>query len=504
MGSERRRAEFRLLAMSAAFACAAAASVADAELVPGAIFGDNMVLQRDRSVAVWGKAVAGDVVTVAFDGATAKATAAADGAWRVNLPARRANAVGGTLEIAAGSGESVSFTNVVVGEVWLCSGQSNMNMSMWGFPNVAKQGDRETNGYLDMMMTAESDVRGVKVPNVMSCEPRDIPRLSWTPFAPGAQRRFSAIAFHYALILHRTLKVPVGVVQSAWGGSRIDPWIPPAGFESEPSLAGLATRPIEPEPAPGERKPGMPHYFQQPRSIYNAMIHPLAPFSLRGALWYQGEANLALGREYAAHLRALRFGWSKVFENPDMPFLVVQIAPYGYMKPGEDATRGCEIWEAQAEFARTQKNCGMVATVDIGEIDNIHPGDKRTVAVRLAALALNRFYGMKEIPCDSPELKSWKVEGGAFSLKFANCGRWVMHGEKPAPFEVAGADGRFCAAEATFEAGGIVKVKAADVPVPVQLRYAWSWRRLARLKNEYGLPLAPFRILPASALTRER
>ena len=478
------------IAASAAFQLAA-------QLVPAAPFNDNMVLQRDKPVAVWGKADAGDAITVTFGGATAKATAGADGKWRVNLPATPACREGRQLSISTAKGEKVSYGNVVVGEVWLCSGQSNMSMAMWTHPYVGKHGNRETNGYLDSMIVDEPDVRGMKIPCVWSAEPKDLPRQSWVPFSPGKQLAFSAIAFHYALILHRTLKVPVGVIQSAWGGTCIETWVSKDGFESEESIKGLATKPIStvpPIPDNDSKKPPRDNRHQQPRALYNAMIYPLIPYTLRGALWYQGESNRGNGHAYADRLRALHFGWSKAFECPDMPFYLVQIAPYGYMGPNSDVTACCEIWEAEAEFARTQKNCGMAVIVDVGEIDNIHPGDKRTVAMRLAALALNRTYGRKDVPCDSPVLKDWKIEGDAFKLTFDHCKAWVMHGDDPARFEVAGEDGKFVPAKTVLGKDGTAVVKAPGVAAPKELRYMWSWLLLGHLKNEVGLPLAPFRI----------
>ncbi len=471
-----------------------------ARLTPAALFNDNMVLQREKPVAVWGRADAGDTVSVSFGDAVAKATAGADGAWRTTLPAMPACRTGRKLVVATDKGERAEYFNVVVGEVWLCSGQSNMNMAMWAKPSVGTHGNRETNGYLDCMMVDEPDVRCVKVPNAWSAEPKDIPRQKWEPFAPGKLRMFSAIAFHYALILHHTLKVPVGVIQSAWGGACIEPWISREGFESEPNLKAYATRPIDTAPPAVDKTAKMPvrdSRHQQARAMYNAMIHPLAPYALRGALWYQGEANRRNGHAYAERLRALHYGWSKAFECPDMPFYLVQIAPFGYMGPNADPTVDCEIWEAEAEFARTQKNCGMAVIVDVGEIDNIHPGDKRTVAMRLAALALNRTYGRKDVPCDSPVLRDWKVEGDAFTLTFDHCKAWVKHGNEPARFEVAGADGKFVPATTTLKNGAdgaIAIVRAPGVAEPKELRYLWSWRLLGHLKNEVGLPLAPFRI----------
>lgn len=483
------------VAVAAGIACHLASCAA--ALSPAAPINHNMVLQRDRPVAVWGRADPGAAVSVRFGAVAAATTAGADGAWRASLPAMPADREGRTLEIDAGASGRMAFTNVVVGEVWLCSGQSNMSMPMWDKPCIGKNGSRETNGYLDSATIDEPDVRGMMVPRAWNTEPKDIPRLTWKPFAPGRQRAFSATAFHYALMIHRTLKVPVGVIQSAWGGTRIEPWISSDGFAGEPSVANLATKPISalaPIPDNDSKNPRRDVRHQQPQAIYNAMIHPLVPYTIRGALWYQGESNRADADAYAGLLRALHSGWSKAFECPDMPFYLVQIAPYGgYVQAGTDDTRFCEIWEAEAEFARTQKNCGMAVIVDVGEIDNIHPGDKRTVAMRLAALALNRTYGRKDVPCDSPTLKSWRIDGDTFHLEFADCTAWVMHGGEPPPFEIAADDGKFVSAQVKF-GNGTAEVRAEGVAEPKELRYMWSWRRLGHLKNEVGLPLGPFRI----------
>lgn len=488
-------------------ACALVALMpAFAAVRPAMIFNDNMVLQRDCKVPVWGTAEPGEEVKVSFAGQSLTAKADAKGAWMVTLAPMKACAEGRPLTIA-----SQSFSNVAVGEVWLCSGQSNMSMRMWTNPYVGMHGNREINGYLDCMIVDEPEIRGVQVPNVWSVGEKELDkRLEWEAFAPNRQQMFSAIAFHYAMILHEALKVPVGVIVSAWGGTNIETWISPDGYRSVKGLEGFADKTIlakdpnaeQPKtdaqdakkPTATAKKRKM-ELHKQPRALWNAMIHPLVPYAFRGAIWYQGESNRGQGYKYKDYLHALHNGWSKAFDNPDMPFYVVQIAPYDYGfkadQPGAAAL--CEIWKAEADFAHEIPNGGCAVIVDVGDHDNIHPGDKRTVSMRLAAFALNKTYGRKDVPCESPEVKSAKVEQGVAKIAFSNVTKWVMHGNDPAKFEIAGADNVYRLAKVKFVDGG-VELSNADVPEPKFARYMWNWCWNGRLKNDYGLPLGPFRI----------
>ena len=461
-----------LMIVAAVAACGLRADVKFA-----APFNDGMVLQREKPVAVWGTAAAGERVTVAFAGQTVTTTAGADGRWLVRLAPMKASDEGRVL-----TANGASVKDVLVGEVWLCSGQSNMSMVMWSNPYVRQHGNRENNGYLDAMIVDEPSVRVCTVPNVWSAQPKELSApLKWERLAPGRQKNFSALAFHYALILHRTLKVPVGVIVSAWGGTCIETWVSSDGYRSVPKLAAMADRPINPKGS-----------HQQPRALWNAMIHPLVPFTFRGALWYQGESNRTQGLAYKDRLNALWNGWSKAFENPEMPFYLVQIAPFCYgLKPKEPRATSCDIWEAEETFAKENPYAGMATIVDVGERDNIHPGDKRTVAIRLAALALNRTYGRKDVPCDNPAVKSCSVKGDVVTIAFDHVQQWLMHGLDPAPFEVAGPDGAFKPATAKYLKGA-VELRATGVAEPKQVRYLWNWNGNGRLKNDYGFPLPPF------------
>lgn len=489
--------------------CAAAAIVpAFAAVKPAMIFNDNMVLQQGCEAPVWGVAEPGEKVKVSFAGQTLETAADAKGAWCVKLAPMKACAEGRTLTIG-----TTAFSNVAVGEVWVCSGQSNMSMAMWYKPYVGTHGNRDINGYLDSMIANEPEIRGVKVPCVWSVREKELDgRLAWRPFVPNTLLDFSAVAFHYAKILHEALKVPVGVIETAWGGTNIETWISPDGYRSVKGLEGYADKPLlakdpnaekptsdaqdakKPTAAAKGKRRGM-ELHKQPRALWNAMVYPLVPFAVKGAIWYQGESNRGQGLRYKDYLHALHNGWSKAFGNPDMPFYVVQIAPYDYGAKADQplARANCEIWQAEEQFAREIPNGGCAVIVDVGDHDNIHPGDKRTVAMRLAVHALNKTYGRKDIPCESPTVKSATAENGKVKVLFDNVTKWVMHGNDPAKFEIAGADGAFRMADVKFS-DGCVELSAKGVSAPKFVRYMWNWCWTGRLKNDYGLPLGPFSV----------
>lgn len=468
---------------------------------PASVFNHNMVLQQGRRVPVWGTADAGEKVCVAYAGERKSCVAGSDGQWRLDLEPMAVSAVPQDLTIG-----TCVLTNVVVGEVWLCSGQSNMSLRLWDNPKVGKHAGRETDGYFDAALTDLPSVRACTVPCEWDVGERSDFRnkLEWKPFLPGTQRTLSAIAFHYAVILHTALRVPVGVIVAAWGGSAIAPWISPDGFRSVPTLAEFADIELvnskdgkiatdeedaqNPAAAQTDKKKHV--YPSQCRILWNAMIRPLVPYAMRGSVWYQGEADRSKGDGYCDYLEALWNGWSKAFENPELPFYIVQLAPYGGY--GNPPDRYCEIRTAQERFAQGHAYAGIIPTVDVGEQDNIHPCRKRTVAMRLAAMALNRDYGRKDIPCEYPKVVSCRAQGDAVLISFEHVRAWCRCGdEQPGEFEVAGTNGVFKAA--TVEYGkGTLKVLSKEVERPKAVRYLWNWHLAGKLKSECGLPVPPF------------
>ncbi len=472
-----------------------------AELVPAALFNHNMVLQRDRKVAVWGRADAGAEVSVSFAGATLKAKADDKGVWRVDLPAMKADATPREMTISSSTGDKLVYTNAVVGEVWLCGGQSNMTFAMWPGPRIGQHAGRERNGYYDLALTDEPAVRGVRMYECWSAQEKEHARLNWFAFTPGNGSDFSGAAWHYAIRLYRALKIPVGVIESAWGGSCIETWIPPEAYAASKSFKALATKPIRTEWTEQEKehhkkmKRG-PSLHQQPRACWNAMIYPLAPYGIRGAIWYQGCTNRGKWKEYYEMLETLRAGWGGKFECPDMPLFICQISPYGYTSEEKD-DGGTQIREEMERFALDNApNVGLAVLSDVGEIDNIHPGDKRTVGTRLAALALNRLYGFKQLKCDAPLLDTATVaaDGKKVVLTFKNVEDWCMNGTYKMRFELAGADGKYV----LVDGKAISKSNKVELTVPAGMtpkHVAYMRKSCVHgfLKNEAGLPLGPFR-----------
>jgi len=468
-----------------------------AGLVPAPLFNHNLVLQRDRKVAVWGKADAGQEVTVSFAGAAVRAKAGSDGSWRVDLPAMKASAEPRELTIATAR-ETIVYTNAVVGEVWLCGGQSNMTFAMWPTPQVGQHAGRERNGYFDLALTNEPEVRGVRMYECWSPEPQDHARLNWFAFTPGNGNGFSGAAWHFAMRLYRSLGVPVGVIESAWGGSCIETWIPPEAYAASKSFKAFATKPIvADEKTLAQTKPGKtPDLHQYPRACWNAMIYPLAPYGIRGAIWYQGCTNRDRWREYYEMLETLRAGWSAKFECPDMPFFLCQIAPFGYTSEEKDPATS-EIREEMERFALDYApNTGMAVLSDVGEFDNIHPVDKRTVGTRLAALALNRLYGFKGLKCDAPVLDKAELsaDGRKVVLSFRHVEDWCMSGTYKPRFELAGEDGNYVLVDSLPVArSNRVELTVPEGMRPVKVAYMRKSCVPGLLKNEAGLPMGPFR-----------
>lgn len=500
------------------FAFAICVSIASyAKLVPAALFSDRCVLQCNRRIPVWGTADSGSKVSVCFAGQTREVKVDNEGCWRVDLDPLPASCESREMRIVATGThtEEIVLKDVLVGVVWLCGGQSNMTMAMWPFPSVQRQAGREINGYFDIMLTDAPLVRGVRI----SCCWSDREKSgnghgtpAWFSFTPDSSRDaggFSAAAWHFAMRLHQALKIPIGVIEAGWGGSRIATWIPSEGYAASEHFKELATQPIRTEPTADEieraEKAGRkPTLHNQPRACWNAMMAPLSPYGIEGAIWYQGCANRNQWQDYYELLTALRTGWSLRFEIPDMPFFLCQITPYGYERDENDQGL-VEIREEMERFGRTNGDrVGCAILSDIGEIDCIHPGDKRTVGTRLAALALNRIYGRKELKCDAPAFRKavLSADGKTVRLYFDNIEKWCMKGQYVPQFELAGTNAVYQIVKSDIKATvPTIDLRVPDGLSPVRVAYMRKSCVHGFVKNEAGLPLGPFRgeVLPSSS-----
>ena len=465
---------------------------ARAELKLPAIFGDNMVLQQQMSVPIWGWAQPDAKVTVTFAGQSKSTHADVDGKWLVKLGKLKASAEPQTLVVE--SSDTKTFTNILVGEVWLASGQSNMEKPIGNQP-----GQKPTfNAEAELAAANYPNLRIFKVEKTLAATPQtDLTKFkSWQECSSNSLDgiSFSAAAYFFGREIHTNLNVPVGLVESSWGGTRIEPWTPPVGFEQVASQKKFAATQI----SATNKIPNT-----KPTAIYNAMIAPLAGFALRGAIWYQGESNL-MGTnqdndylQYADKMAALVGGWRAIWQEGDFPFYFVQIAPFKYfggkVPRANSAEMLPEFWTLQSQAARRIKHTGMAVTTDlVNNLDDIHPRDKATVGHRLALLALDKTYGEKVVS-SGPTFDKMIISGNKAVLKFdhADGGLMSKDGQPLTWFTIAGEDGKFVPGDAKI-VGDTVEVSAAGIEKPVAVRFAWDETAQPNFFNGAGLPAEPF------------
>jgi sialate O-acetylesterase len=492
--------------------CLAAAAAADVRL-PG-VFGDHMVLQRDVPVPVWGWADPSETVTVTLAGQSKTATADGAGKWSVALDAMKA---GGPYELKAqGKSSAVQFGDVLVGEVWLCSGQSNMEMTVGGVMN--KDAEIASADY--------PRIRMIAVAKKTAMEPQDNSGGQWRVCSPQTVAGFSAAAYFFGRELHKQLDVPVGLVNSSWGGTPIQAWTSAAAQESVPELKPMVdnlkrqAESFNPEKAraqyekqlarwqkaaseakaAGKAAPGKPRPPQapgqspnSPATLYNGMIAPLAPYAIRGAIWYQGESNAGQAALYGLQLKVMIRDWRKLWHQGDFPFLFVQLP--NFMAPQKEPVEngGWPTIREQMLHTLAVPNTGMAVTIDIGEANNIHPRNKQDVGKRLAQWALATTYGKDVVAC-GPLYKSMRKEGDRILLQFAYAegGLAARDGGKLKGFAIAGDDRKFVWADARIEDGTVI-VSSPEVKSPAAVRYAWANNPECNLVNQAGLPASPFR-----------
>jgi sialate O-acetylesterase len=466
--------KFRALFL--ATACLLAVS-ARADLRLPAFFSDHMVFQRDAPIPVWGWADSGTEVVAQLGPDKAKAVTAKagdDGRWSVKLPAAPATATGLDFSVSAG-GKTITLKDVLVGEVWLCSGQSNMEWS------VARCGDAEK----EIAEATRPTIRLYTVKRATSSEPLRELQGSWEVCSPETVKDFSATAYYFGRELSRHLGVPIGLVHSSWGGTPVEAWIAPQDLREEPRAQSLLAK-WEERIAADAKQNGAAH---APSRLYNAMIAPLVPFALRGAIWYQGESNASRAEEYRALFPRLLHSWRAAWGQGDFGFYFVQLANF---RTNADPRMWAELREAQT-LALTLPATGMAVTIDIGNSTDIHPKNKQDVGKRLALWALAQEYG-RDLVKSGPLYRRATVSGSALEIAFEHArGLATRDGEAPRGFELAGSDRVYHPAEARIE-GERVILSSPAVPRPVAARYAWKDDPLeANLVNGAGLPASPFR-----------
>ena len=480
---------------------------ADVKVAP--IFTDHAVLQRDKPVPVWGRADAGEEVTVSFAGQTLSTKAAEDGRWSVTLapmPANRAPA-----ELTVRGKNTLRFTDILVGEVWFASGQSNMEWLVKNSDDVA----------LEVPASAAlPHIRHYWLDKQVADAPRDTAKGIWRVTGPKTTGGYFATAYYFSRDVAAVLDVPVGVIESAWGGTPIESWMTAESIDGSPAFAAVRQRwadTLAAYPAAKEshdrrwadwnerktaakktgakfteaepRAPEGPGHRYTPAGLYNAMIHPFAPGALRGVIWYQGENNTGRPEEYDALFPAMIKGWRAAFGQGDIPFYWVQLA--NYRGSGVAKTEFARLREAQDKTLALPAT-GQAVAIDLGNVADIHPRNKAEVGRRLARLALKRAYGV-ELADEGPRFARAERVAEGYRIHFsAALGGLVTPREQLTGFELAGDDRAFRPAQARIE-GETVLVLAEAGSEPVAVRYAWRNAPEVSLYNREGLPAAPFR-----------
>jgi sialate O-acetylesterase len=487
-----------------------------ATVTPNGLFCNNAVLQQGMRVPVWGTGSEGEHVKVTFGDQKIKAVTT-NGEWMAWLAPMKASIIPQTMTITGSSdSNSVTLTNILVGEVWICSGQSNMKRKLGlrdGMPPIV-------NWTQEVAAANYPAIRQFDLQNPASSTPFSHVTGHWQVCSPATATNFSAVGYFFARDLNREQKVPIGLIYSAWDGTRVEAWMRQEILATNPELApqvgALASylklradhqeqfnkiaRDIPNLKKEGKPVPPLPELLPDPSDnpnnfsvLFNGLIHPLIPYAIRGVIWYQGESNAPNWKQYRSLFSAMIADWRQLWGEGNFPFLYVQIAPFKEMPP--------EIREAQFLTLQSSTNTAMAVTIDCGDADNIHPALKQPVGHRLALAARALAYG-EPVEYSGPLFHSAKTEGSKVILSFTHAGKGLMVGV-PLPgrstqltgFTIAGADKVFVPAQAEIQ-GDTVVVTSTNIPTPVAVRYGWANVAEGNLFNQDGFPASPFRTDP--------
>jgi sialate O-acetylesterase len=438
-------------------------------------FSDNMVMQQNAEVSIWGKDDPGTNIKISASwGAEAGGTTDSDGRWKTKISTPGA---GGPYSMTIKGSEAIVLNDVLTGEVWLCSGQSNMEMPVKGYGNQPVTGSNEA-----ILHSENAALRVFQIEKKPSAVPLDDVEGKWQAASPATTPDFSATAYFFGELVQEMLGVPVGLIVTSWGGSKAEAWM------DRESLKSFDEIDIPDEvPETGQN--------QAASILYNGMLHPFIDYHIRGAIWYQGESNRNKASQYASLFPALIKSWRAQWNLGNFPFYFVQISPFDYGSSEETKHATALLREAQLHTMQHVENTGMVVTADIGDCVCIHPADKPTVGKRLAYWALAETYGFEGIACRSPVYSSMeKTEDGKIKISFDHAPSGLTSFQKPlSGFEIAGDDRVFYPAQAVINRDRSVSVWSEDVPKPVAVRYAFADCVEGTLFNIAGLPASPFR-----------
>ncbi|HEY8966830.1 MAG TPA: sialate O-acetylesterase [Candidatus Methylacidiphilales bacterium] len=483
------------------------------------VFSDHAVVQRGEQTPVWGTAAPGEKVSIHLGNASAEATADSDGRWKTVLDLGKEG--DGPFELTAdGPSGKASRTDILVGEVWICAGQSNMHYHL----------SDTTGGAEEAAQASDPKLRFLNLGMKVAESPTTAVRDKWAVCDPRSAGAFSGVGYHMGRVLRERLDRPVGLVGISWAGTCIEAWMSPEALSSDPDFKPILDRwekkladypakkaeyeqnrpallaawqqeadqaKAEGRPAPSKESLEPPHgagSLEEPSGLYHGEVTPVAPYGIAGILWYQGEQNVGRAFQYRKLLPALIADWRKLWGRGNAPFVVVQLPNYGKPEAQPRSNNFAELREGQALAAVQVPAAALVVTIDVGEEGNIHPKDKKTVGVRAGKLIAKEFYASplaEEVR--GPTFRELAVEGDALRVRFDHAGGLkTRDGQPPTDFAVAGADGRYVWAQAAIE-GDAVVLRAPGVASPASVRYDWAGSPHGNLCNGDGLPAAPFR-----------
>ena len=461
------------------------------------LFTDNMVLQRNASVPVWGWGDEGEEVKVSFRNQSVK-TLVKGGKWMVHLGKLKA---GGPNSLTVQGKNRIELKDVLVGEVWIASGQSNMEWPMSVTHNATNEIAKASN----------PQIRFYTVPKRKALQPTDTVPSSWQVCSPASARAFSAVAFYFGRDLEKALGVPIGLIHTSWGGSPAEVWMSEQALNGNPrykteildgyqsaasqhldALTKFNTEKAEAKASGKSFTRNAPGAPWRPTELYNGMIAPLIPFAFQGAIWYQGESNAGRAEQYRSLFPDMIRNWRKDWGQGDFPFLLVQLAPFLAIKSEPSESSWAELREAQWLSTTVLPKVGMAVITDVGDAKDIHPRWKEPVGARQALAARRTAYGQK-IVYSGPEFRSLSVRGDNAVLRFRHTGSGLIaKGGELTGFTLAGEDHKFVKASARIEADTVV-VSSPQISKPTAVRFGWADYPVVNLWNKEGLPAVPFR-----------
>lgn len=449
------------------------------KVIPSSLISDNMVLQQQTEIKLWGKATPNTKITIttSWNKKTQKCSSNSDGCWIFKLHTPKASYT--PHSILFDDGDKTKVSNILIGEVWLASGQSNMEMPLRGFGNCPVKGG------IEAILNADTTpfIRMYNVPRSLNYEPQKEVAGNWMIASSQTAPAFSAVAYSYALSLNKALNVPIGIINSSVGGSKIEGWTSQEILQLYSDM-DLTPKHIE----------QIPDYLR-PMVFYNAMLHPIQSYTIKGFIWYQGESNVG-DTEYTHKLVNMIKQWREEWQLGELPFYYVEIAPFSY--GGHQKERSPYLREEQYKVQNLLPNCGMISTNDLVEpyeAGNVHPKNKETIGKRLSYLALNNTYGRKSIPCRGPEYKAMEIKGNKILLTFHHTDMGYSRNSDIRGFEIAGADKIFHPVdkiEFEHSSKGLL-VSSQEVPQPVTVRYCFKDFQIGNMGGEGELPMVPFR-----------